>query len=266
MAEKTAIVTLAIGEFYHNMAEYTHPLMKAYANKVNAEFVSIEEPNISKKTELPLKYEKFQIYDLLEDYDRLIFVDTDIIVNPEAPDLFLLCPYDKFSAVSEEAFSGAKLEKKITQQILGKVKWSIPYINTGVMVIPKRYRYIFDYNKSELKSWAIGSFRREYPLILNDQPYISYSLNKYNVDFFELDYRFNHTRCYPGSSRRFKSFFIHYSGPSGHRYGERLKQIEMDSLVARSSIKRKLSTYLPSYRWFSDRMNLDFIKYLLSKD
>lgn len=263
--EKKAIVTLAIGDFYEKMGSITHPLMKKYANNVGADFVCISQPDVADITALPPKYEKFQIYDLFDRYDRILFIDTDIIVNPDAPDIFDYCPAECFGAVSEESYSGSTLEKKVTQEILGSVDWIYPYINSGVMVIPKTCREIFNYRRPELKRWAIGDFRKKYPTVLNDQPYISHYINLKKYSFYELGVKFNHTRAYPDSHKRFQSFFIHYSGHSGHRYGDRLTQIHLDAGVMKNTVNKKISAMFPFYRWLVDRFNIDFLKYLFCK-
>jgi len=262
---KYALVTLAIGEFYEEMAKSTHPLMERYAAKVNAEFIVISEPIIALKTGLPTKYEKFQLYDLFEIYDRILFVDTDIVILPNAPDVFNVVDPEHFGAVSEESFSGASLEKRVTQEQLGELDWIRPYINSGVMVIPKSARDLFDYNRTTLIHWAVGDFRKNHPTLLNDQPYLSYHINKLHIKFQELSYRFNHTRAMPNSHKRFTSFFIHYSGGSGHRYGTRLNQIHLDSKLAHNVFFRTLSRILPAYRWVADRLNFAFVNYLFDK-
>lgn len=41
-------------------------------------------------------YEKFQIYNLLKEYDRIIYVDIDVIINETCPDLFQIVPEKDF--------------------------------------------------------------------------------------------------------------------------------------------------------------------------
>jgi lipopolysaccharide biosynthesis glycosyltransferase len=260
-----AVVTLAIGDLYARMGKSTHPLMKNYSEKVNADFIIINDPIISKATGLPAKYEKFQLYDILSRYQRVIFVDSDIVILPTTPDLFKLIDIDVFAAVSEESFSGAKLEKEVTQKELGSVEWSRPYFNSGVMVIPTSARELFNPNNPKLSYWAAGEFRKQHPTLLNDQPFLNHLVNKNKVEFYELPYKFNHTRAMPGSNDRFNSFMIHFSGASGHRYGERLDQIKLDSNVAKNPLLMKLSMKYPLYRWLADRLNMYFIFYLFKK-
>ena len=263
--KEVAVVTLAIGEFYEKMGSYTQPLMKAYASRINADFIVLSERKIADSSSLPPKYEKFQLYQLLEIYERIIFIDNDIVVLPTAPNLLDIVDKESFAAVSEESFSGSKLEKKVTQEIMGSVDWKYCYFNSGLMVIPKSAKHLFNPHSTELENWAVGEFRKRYPTVLNDQPYLNHKANKTKVKFQELDYRFNHTRAMPGSNNRFTSYLIHYAGPSGHRYGKRLEQIKMDCQVATSPLLLMLSIKVPLYRYIADRLNLSFFSYLFSR-
>lgn len=247
------------------MASSTHPLLKSYADKISADFVVIDKPLISERFGVPKKYEKFQIFDLLEIYENVLFVDTDIVVTRDAPNVFEQVPSHTFCAVSEEGFSGSKLERMVTQKYLGSIEWKYTYFNSGFMVIPRSHRELFNLDRMEIRYWATGDFRREYPTLLNDQPFLNYYLNKLGLEFFELDFRYNHTNVHRLSSRRFSSYFIHYSGVSGHRYGERLEQIRMDSAIAQSVWKSNLSRRLVFFRWLFDRLNVSFLSYIFNE-
>ena len=69
MAEKKALVTLAIGDFYEKMGSITHPLMNDYAQKCGAEFHCIAEKQLDAVLGLPT-YEKFQLYRFLDASER----------------------------------------------------------------------------------------------------------------------------------------------------------------------------------------------------
>lgn len=260
-----ALVTLTMGDFYEKMASITHPLLKAYAEKIDADFIVIDQPVISEKYSVPKKYEKFQIYELLGRYEAILFVDTDIVVTRDAPNVFDLVPANTFCAVSEEGFSGSKLEKMVTQKYLGEVNWQYIYFNSGLMVIPQSHRELFNLDDKQIVYWAVGDFRKNYPTLLNDQPFLNYYLNKLAFPFYELDYRFNHTNVHKCSSKRFSSYFIHYSGASGHRYGERLDQIRMDAEITKSALMSSLSRRFSGLRWLLDRLHFAFIGYLLQE-
>ncbi len=96
---------------------------------------------------------------MIDDYEQIAFVDTDILISPKAPSLFDVVPLDRFDAASEAGFSKAGRDVELTQRILGDVKWRNTYFNSGVMVLGKIHKQVFDPARPELKLWSIGEFR-----------------------------------------------------------------------------------------------------------
>ena len=87
---KSAIITICIGEKYEQLALLTHPTIQAYADKIGAEFIVIKDRIYP--AEVPVGYEKLRLGKYLETYDRIIFLDTDLIVRPDTPNLFDFVP------------------------------------------------------------------------------------------------------------------------------------------------------------------------------
>jgi lipopolysaccharide biosynthesis glycosyltransferase len=85
MQAKNLILTIAYGDHYSKLKDITHPSIQAYADKIGADFISITEKKISATS---IHWEKFQIFDLLNTYHRILFIDTDIIIRDDAPNLF----------------------------------------------------------------------------------------------------------------------------------------------------------------------------------
>jgi len=260
---KRLLITLAIGETFQEMGKITHPLMKKYAKKCGARFHCIDQNRLHDVLGLPT-YEKFQLYDFLDGrYDQVLFVDTDILISPDAPDIFNLCSKDEFGAASEEGYSMSGPHRQLTQEKLGKVEWNNAYFNSGMMLLGPAHREIFNPDNALLKSWTSDADNDDH--IMSDQPILNYLFNQYHFEMKDLGYKFNHTRVITDTKSRFNSYFIHYAGPSGHRYGSRMKQIELDGKVMNSPVSLWLSQHFTSYRWLADRLNMDFIGYLLSK-
>lgn len=260
---KRLLITLAIGDVFQKMGMITHPLMKSYAKKCGAEFHCINEKRLHSILGLPT-YEKFQLYDFLDGkYDQVLFVDTDILISPNAPNVFEICPPNQFGAAGEEGYSMSIPHRKLTQEKLGKVNWCNPYFNSGMMLLSPIHREIFNPNSELLRNWTSDSDNNDH--IMSDQPILNYLVNYYSFEMNDLGYKFNHTRVITDTKSRFNSHFIHYSGPSGHRYGPRMRQIELDSEVMSSPVNLLLSRKVTYYRWLADRVNFDFLKYLIKK-
>lgn len=262
MSNSKALVTLAVGDFYTRMGSITHPLMRAYAQKCGVDFLVFDERKVNDQFGLDERYEKFQLYDLIDQYEQIAFIDTDILISPNAPSLFERVPPERFAAASEAGFSKAGRDIELTQRILGKVVWQNPYFNSGVMVLGKAHKALFDPTRPELKLWSTGEFRRQQVNLLNDQPYLNHRLNDLGFELLDLGYRYNHTRVRTDTHKRFNSHMIHYAGPSGHRYGSRLEQLQKDFKVMINPKLLRFSALYPSCRWILDRLDPAFLRYL----
>ncbi len=202
---KTAIVTIAIGSRYQELAKLTHPTLKAYADKIGADFVVID-----KQSNTP-HWEKFQLYDLLVKYQRIIYLDTDLIVREDCPNLFDLVPETKLGIFNEGRFadrSGSLMEAHKEYNRPFPKKWDGTYYNTGVMVLSRRHRQLF---KLPQKIVSLGMFEQGYLNMLmlemdND--------HAHEERIEELDYKFNRmplADSYCGI-HRCDSYIVHYAG------------------------------------------------------
>lgn len=260
---RRAVVTLAIGQAFEQLGRVTHPSLAAYANKCDAEFIVIDKPKYTEHLKL-LTYEKLQVWDLIDvHYDQIVFVDTDILIAPDAPSLFDLCPLDTFGAVSEEAYSMSSVHREVTQKKLGNVEWASPYFNSGVMVFGAAHKELFNPNSEILLDWISDANNQDH--IMSDQPILNYLINRLNFKMIDFGYRFNHTRVIKNTEIRFSSFFIHYAGPSGHRYGSRYSQMKKDAGVLTSPTNLYISRKFPRIRWMLDRLDVNFLKYFVGK-
>jgi hypothetical protein len=260
---KRAVVTLSIGTFTQEMSIVTHPSLKKYAERNDADFIVMDRPLYVDKLKL-LLYEKFQVGELLDGrYDQILFIDTDVLIAPDAPSVFEICPVDTFGFSSEESYSMSGPHKKITQEKLGEISWTAPYFNTGVMIFSPVHKEIFNPKSKILEKWAFDESHNDHTL--GDQPLLNYLANYYKFKFLDLGFKFNHTSVIKNTKIRFRSYIIHYSSSSGHRYGPKLYQIKKDAGVFKSPLNLFLSRKILFYRWVMDRCDLYFIRYVLDK-
>ena len=89
---KKLLVTLNINDHDKEITELTFPYMKKYAQNIGADFYIIKE---RKFLNLPVMLEKFQIYNISKDYDWIIYLDADCIINPKTIDLTSLVEKDR---------------------------------------------------------------------------------------------------------------------------------------------------------------------------
>lgn len=202
---KKALVTMCFGEGFKRMSELTHPTIKAYADKVSADFIVIDKKKISNKY---FHYEKFQLFDILAQYHRVLFMDSDLIIRPDCPNLFDIVPEHQLAAFNEgrffdmlEVFRDACMKFNISLP-----KWERQGYNTGVMVLSRLHRHIFEKPEKEFDVYAGNIAHYE-------QPYINLKIISDNYPVHDLNYKFNRMSLMDrltGENRR-SSYVIHYA-------------------------------------------------------
>lgn len=201
MKDKKLVLTIAIGETYQKMKVHTHPSIRSYAKRIGAEFLSIEKPKISSTTP---HWEKFQIYELLNEYDRILYIDTDIIIREDCPDLFEIVPSNQLGMFNEAPFTDRSKELMIDicKSYDTKLEeWNGQYYNSGVMVISRTHKQIFKKPEKEIFNFF-------------EQSYLNMVIAMKQTNVFSLEYKFNRMTCLDPiiGEDRFASYIIHYAG------------------------------------------------------
>ncbi len=200
MKNKKLVLTLSIGEEYEELSKITHPIIKKYADKIGADFHAISEQKISDTTP---HWEKFQIYNLLNKYDRILYVDTDIIIRDDCPDLFEEVDMSLLGAFNEAQFTqrNPSFYKSCETYGINYENWNGEYYNTGVMVLSRIHKQLF--KKPEL----------EY-MNFFEQGYINAVIHRDKIKTHNLSYKFNRVSAldvFTGEDR-FASYIVHYAG------------------------------------------------------
>jgi len=206
--KKTAVVTVAIGDRYNAMGRIAHPTMKAYADKIGAQFIVIDE---EPEGMIP-HFAKFAIRDLLDEFDRIIYIDTDIVVRPDCPNLFEEIPQDQFGIFKEGEFIPERMQhlemaaKTYHMPLRMNPKdWKGTYYNTGVMVMSKMHKYLWQF-PAVIDPKGGGD--------LGEQGWINIMLINTTTPVKKLNYRFNRMTAldkFTGEPRQ-GSYLIHYAG------------------------------------------------------
>ena len=227
---KRAIFQLYIGE-PNPMYDISVKTFGDYARKIGADHIVATTPKINS---VSLLLEKFQLLDFFEGelaYDRILYVDADVLPTPHAADIFQEYQDPEFFYAFDENFNTRPMNRDTTLNKMGELgfEWKKndrgmkQYFNAGVFLISKdNCDFLKDYRQlPELPNlWEFG-----------DQNYMNYLVMKHGVKFQSLDYSFN--RMDLGSidenKERYKANFIHYAGPS--RYGDKTKS-KIENFVA----------------------------------
>jgi hypothetical protein len=90
---KKTIYLLNIDNYGKELTKLTYPFIEFYAKKIGANVHKITE---RKFPNMPVTYEKLQIYELAREHDNdwNIYIDSDTLVNPISPDVTQMIPKD----------------------------------------------------------------------------------------------------------------------------------------------------------------------------
>jgi hypothetical protein len=193
------VVTIAVGANYEHLATLTHPRIKNYADRIGADFVVWKDSG----THTIPAYRKLDVVDLLKKYERVLYIDTDILIRPDAPNIFDIVPETQLGLFEEGRFS----ERKMAFYEYGKAVgdncdgWLNRYYNTGVIVASRGHEGAFAQPQIEINNYY-------------EQTCINYNVYKFNVPVFELHYKWNRMSLVDKvtGDPRHNSYFIHYAG------------------------------------------------------
>ena len=189
------IITLNLGN--RNFIKYTKPLMEQYATKIGADLKIISNyrsiyqyrvgnhNNIINNQSYIIKCNI--IYDFLEYYDRVLYIDDTSCIHKDTPDIFNLVPCDHVGGFNEGKFSylnSHKYDKSFIYKHTNYMIKSNHYINTGIMVYSKCHRSLF--SDHMIQKYHI-LFSSKYP----NQAFVNYVLQYNNIKMYFLPKSYN---------------------------------------------------------------------------
>jgi lipopolysaccharide biosynthesis glycosyltransferase len=210
-----AVVTLS--KDFEEVSALTHPTIKAYADKIGADFVVIDKVKLSTKF---FHYEKFQIFDLLTKYKRIIYLDSDITIRPDCPNLFDVVPEHKLGLFNEGRFMDMTgvMQDACRRYKISLPKWERQSYNAGVMVLSRLHRGIF--KKPEGEEYDV--FGAPVGVYHYEQPYLNLKIISEGYVVQELTHNFNRLSIMDQHTgeNHLSSYIVHYAGvPKEHRAG-----------------------------------------------
>jgi alpha-N-acetylglucosamine transferase len=231
-----ALVTCAIGAQYQKLGQITHPAFRRYADRYGLDFIVLAEQQVGQN----VFFAKLACADLLDRYDRLIFMDTDIVLAPDCPDLLDVVPEDHFGAylVSQHTDWHDKAIELI-QQHLPDLGWKRDYFNSGLFVCSKLHRPMFDPTDPLFPIWDDLCAKMHIGVTFAEQTWLNYKWQQIGFPLHDVGYRFNHTLAPKNSEIRFSSHIIHCKG---HRKGSRLKEVRRTRLAVETPALRRVLT------------------------
>ena len=212
MSEKRLIVNRA-DDRVKQMTDFSHPIIKSYAQKCNADFkVLSHKADIqtdSKVDDWITVFRTMEIYNLFDQYDRILHLDSDVLIHPKSPNIFDVVPEDQVGVLFEDR--GSRRPHRLeclanAQKQFGDIEWTRGYPNSGVLLASKQHRNIFTkINGQYYTEWGGCDVMH------------GYNIKKHGYEVFELSYNWNHMSMFSeewnGCANKFKSYIIHYAGP-----------------------------------------------------
>ena len=209
---KNAIVTIMLGS--DPSYPYVEEVFARYATRIGVDLVTIKNERISyddgKKHQTYEKawLQKFILGELLELYDRILFLDADIVIHPRTDNIF-----EVFSDASKcymfdegELLMRNELVDRLASRLGQEFKASRHYYNTGVMLISRDSNILRNWNKNDLQQVL--------DVELFEQTYINYLIQTGTVPIVSLPSEYNRTGVSGPPDERFGAFFIHHAGSS----------------------------------------------------
>ena len=152
--------------------QYSRPTVEKYCEKHNVDLKIIG----TKKYNLPVThdynyniFEKYQVYDYINGYERILRLDADVIIAPHCPNYFdsdpepIYVTYEDVRNRREQRLA----EIQRIQGALGNVpNWKKGYFNSGVVLFSARHKEAFKFDRSILRK-ALGAFKEQSSLNWN---------------------------------------------------------------------------------------------------
>jgi len=203
------VYSIAIGKVHQDLARYTQPSIKAYAEKIGAHYLLIEEGNPQRF--FNPRWEKFRAYDLLHSYERVICFDNDLHIRADCPDLFKLVPVDQLglwdskealmkSYDENEAIGNKNHPTLIFQKCF--IKNFGFFYNTGIIVASRCHRDMFahPYNYNDA---LLG---------LYDEFQINHYVNDHKLKVYDIGQRMHTIGAARAGFSAYDNYILHYAG------------------------------------------------------
>lgn len=221
-----AIITIVVGPGTELIWEKTRPYFEAYADRLGADLIKMTEIPIIQRpvfeaefSKKIVRYEQMPLYPsphwlklainhwLHKKYRRLIYLDADLIIRPDCPNLFEIVPEAKMGLFNEGDFTPRAMALHDAKIKMGDLPgWDgFTYYNTGVMVVSRFHRHVFNFPEGPIKPL-------KFPF--GEQTYLNHRIISRKVPVHELPWQLNRMSLmnkWLGISR-LGSYIVHYAG------------------------------------------------------
>jgi hypothetical protein len=218
--KKYLILTYSTGQT--ELTSYTYPFLERYCENHNIDLLITREKPFHIKEKFDQQNQEWALgggerlyaYDLFNLYDRILWIGSDVLVQPYAPNIFVETPTGYVSGFVEHR----KGEPHHAGDICGDCYNAFgilpdQYINIDVMMVDKELKEIYNYNNKDLIN-NIHKGKWVY------QDYFNYYIKNNNIPLFDLGYKWNcmiSKYLYTNTPLPNDWYFMHVTGISGEQ-------------------------------------------------
>lgn len=159
---RTAVVTVASGAAGAELLAVSGPLMRRFANRVGADLVVLDWPG---HPAWPMS-SKFATPRSLDHYERILYVDADVLLRPGCVNPFDMCNSDEFGACDELPWTlersqlafGVLKGYERTRKETGLAADAVPpwYFNMGVYVASRQHQDLLEVPTAPIRPYHCG--------------------------------------------------------------------------------------------------------------
>lgn len=213
---KKAIYTIMIGP--DPMHRYAKRAFAAYAARIGAELVIRTRPYYRRPKgvifDMPkhATMQKWYAGEILKNFDRVLYLDADILVTPKAPDIFEVLDDPKLVYMFDEGRYEDRAGEIDTVTRLLPLDGVWPrrddryvYFNSGV-ILCSRGCPLFDLFRIDEIAKVHDALK------FMDQTYINYLVNRHGIETGFLEPSYNRMELLGDNERRLDGHFVHYAG------------------------------------------------------
>jgi hypothetical protein len=191
MKKRNLVLTYSTNQT--ELTSLTYPFLERYCEHHNLDLIITREPNTyirNKFSELDVDQilggeDRLFAYDLFDIYDRILWIGSDVLVQPYAPNIFDIVPDNHIGGYVEHK----RGESHHAGDICGDCFNAFGvhpdnYINIDVMLVDKSLKDIYNYNDTELVT-NINKGKWAY------QDYFNFYIKQNNIPLYDLGYKWN---------------------------------------------------------------------------
>lgn len=207
---KTCLATISTraGTEWEIICRMAHEYMQKYATKCGVDFKVITQ---FKHPHQHVCWGKLELFEQLPEYDRILYVDSDILIRPNSPNLFEIVPEGQCALYNEDHF-GRPMRKMAMMSyrdayndILKKMdkptiqfEYQNKYYNAGVFMVDKTCNFIITPEKELKIRWI-------------EQTYFNLIIQSQKLPVYELPYGYNAMGSEKNSLEK-NMHFLHFAG------------------------------------------------------